>query len=97
MSMDFEWCACPRSRLPVCSPHKSCPPWLAVFVPSTATEVPAIVANIAYPTKATDHSRRIDSRMLGRRVRVPEAESDLYWKVRLHGAFSILHEVLASA
>ena len=27
MSMDFEWCSCPRSRLsePVCAPHKSSP------------------------------------------------------------------------
>ena len=45
--MDFEWCPCPRSRLPS----------QLVFVPSTATEVPAAVANIAYPTKATDHPR----------------------------------------
>ena len=32
---------------PVCSPHKSCPLKLEVFVPSTATEVPVVVANIA--------------------------------------------------
>ena len=59
MSMDSEWCSCPCSRLPSQLVHliNRAPLWLAVFVPSTATELPAIVANIAYPTKATDHSR----------------------------------------
>ena len=59
MSVDFEWCFLPTQSPsePTFSPHKSFPLWLAVFVPSKATEVPAAVANIAYPTKATNHSR----------------------------------------
>ena len=52
--MVFEWCPCPRSRLPSQLVHLIN---RAHFVPSTATAVPAAVANIAYPTKATDHPR----------------------------------------
>ena len=59
MSMDIEWCPCPCSRLSSQLVHlinrSHC--GFEVFVPSTATEVPAAVGNIAYPTKATDHSR----------------------------------------
>ena len=59
MSVDFEWHFGPHNRLPsqLCSTHKSCPLWLAVFVPSTATEASPTVADIAHPTRATDCSR----------------------------------------
>ena len=58
MSIDFEWCPCPRSRLPSQLVHFTNRAHCGLrCVPSTATEVPAIVANIAYPTKVTDHSR----------------------------------------
>ena len=59
MSVDFEWHFCPTQSPsePACSPHRSCPLWPAVFVPSTATEAPATVANIAYPTRAIDRSK----------------------------------------
>ena len=42
---------------PACSPHKSCPRWLVVFVPPTVTQAPVSAVNIAYPTRANDRSR----------------------------------------
>ena len=59
MNMDFEWGSCPRSRFPGQLVHlkNRIHRGLWCFVPSTATEVQAIAANIAYPTKATDHSK----------------------------------------
>ena len=44
MSVDVQWRVGSHNRLlgPTCSPQKSCPPWLAAFVPSTVSEAPAI-------------------------------------------------------
>ena len=52
MSVDFDWRVDPDCRSSCHFVHlEDRVHWSAVFVPSTVTEVPASVANIAYPTK----------------------------------------------
>ena len=52
MNLDFEWRVGPHCRLPCQLVHlKNRVHWPAVFVPSTVTEAPAIVADIANPNE----------------------------------------------
>ena len=59
MSMVFEWYSGPHSRLPTQPVHLTnrvhC--GLRFLLHQQRQEAPATVANIAYPTKATDRSR----------------------------------------
>ena len=71
MSVDFEWHFGPHLFEPACSLQTMCPLWLAVFVPSTATEAPITVAKIAYPTKTTGHSR----------LEVETAQVECFWTI----------------
>ena len=57
ISVDFEWRDGPYSSLPCQIGHLRNRVHCGLRCLSTATKTPATVANIAYPIRATGHSR----------------------------------------
>ena len=57
--MDFEWCPCPRSRLPSQLVHLTnrAHSGLRCLSHQQRQRCQQLWENIAYPTKTTDHSR----------------------------------------